>query len=80
MEKVLSNLDYVKELDGHIRDIVIDAYVHSVEYTHCEYLHTLLNRSSSVYAPKSDLQISRYILRLLRAGSLDGSLDETARS
>ncbi|CAD6583109.1 MAG: hypothetical protein ASARMPRED_001227 [Alectoria sarmentosa] len=32
-EKALSDLEYVKGLNGHVRDVVIDAYVHSFEYT-----------------------------------------------
>lgn len=39
IENALSDLDYVKGLNGPVRDIVIDAYVHSFEYTHCEHLH-----------------------------------------
>ena len=39
IENASSDLDYVKGLNGLVRDIVVDAYVHSFEYTHCENSH-----------------------------------------
>ncbi len=29
-------MSYVRELRGDVRDVVLDAYIDSFEYTHCE--------------------------------------------
>lgn len=49
----MSDLEYVKGLNGHVRDVVIDSYVHSFTYTHCEYLP----RSAPVASPKGFLMV-----------------------
>ena len=61
---------------------MIDAYVHSFEYTFCEYLHALQNRGPnhpSLLGLRFDSG-NRCVVRLLRAGLLDGSVHERARS
>lgn len=34
MKKAISDLEYVKGLDGALREVVVDCYVKSFEYTH----------------------------------------------
>lgn len=46
-KRALSDLEYVNGLSGHVRDVVIDAYVHSFGYTHyvslgCSVLASLM--------------------------------------
>lgn len=34
IQRALSDLEYVKSLTGQTRDVVVEAYVQSFEYTH----------------------------------------------
>ena len=41
-------MEYVRGLDGQVREIVIDSYVRSFADTHCEYPYALFDHKPEV--------------------------------